>query len=59
MRPPKVKTHITENFHPTIFHLKMLFEASIHINIHKENLKTPKQQKIPSHTSQSWICKFF
>lgn len=37
----------------------MLPEASIHINIQKENSKTPKEQKAPAHISQSCICKFF
>lgn len=56
---PIVKIHITEIFHPAIFHLKMLFEASIHINVHKENFKTPKQQNAPAHISQSCVCKCF
>lgn len=37
----------------------MLFEASIGINIHKENVKTLKQQKKPAHTLQSCIYNFF
>lgn len=37
----------------------MLSEASIGINIHKENVKTLKQQKKPAHTLQSCIYNFF
>lgn len=37
----------------------MFSEASIGINIHKENVKTLKQQKKPAHTLQSCIYNFF